>query len=190
MDTALTPHPSLLPIRPSPSTLGNYFNLLKEVAFSPQMGAFLTYKGSASYYFNREIWKKDVYPDENFAREIQQLFTIGLWRLNPDGTQMLDSNMAPIPAHGNKDIMSFAKIWTGWWSQVHHMQSRSHAVTQSRSHAVTQPRSHAVTQPRSHAATQSRSHAVTHLVCQPACITLPHAPVLTAPLTPPPSPPP
>ena len=44
------------------------------------MGLYLSFKGSQSYY------SSGTYPDENYARELMQLFTVGLWRLNPDGT--------------------------------------------------------------------------------------------------------
>ena len=52
-------------------------------------------------------------PDENYAREIMQLFSVGLWMLNADGTQMLDAAGEPIPTYGNADIVSQARIWTG-----------------------------------------------------------------------------
>jgi uncharacterized protein (DUF1800 family) len=53
-------------------------------------------------------------PDENYAREVMQLFTIGLWQLNPDGTRKLDGNGRPIPTYGQDDVMGLAKVFTGW----------------------------------------------------------------------------
>ncbi len=53
------------------------------------------------------------YPDENYAREIMQLFSIGLWELNPDGTRKLDSQGEPIPTYDNTDITNLAEVFTG-----------------------------------------------------------------------------
>eukprot|EP00966_Prymnesium_polylepis_P074810 1735665-Prymnesium_polylepis.1 len=53
-------------------------------------------------------------PDENYAREIMQLFSIGLWVLNEDGTKVLDAAGMPIPSYTNDDIVSQAKLWTGF----------------------------------------------------------------------------
>ena len=71
------------------------------------MGIYLTYRGNKAFASGK------YYPDENFAREIMQLFTIGLWKLNMDGTQMLDKNDEPIPTYSNADIVSFAKVVIG-----------------------------------------------------------------------------
>ena len=56
-------------------------------------------------------------PDENYAREFMQLFTIGLWKLNEDGTAQLDENGQRIPTYSNEDIMTFARAWTGFDDQ-------------------------------------------------------------------------
>jgi uncharacterized protein (DUF1800 family) len=53
-------------------------------------------------------------PDENYAREVMQLFTIGLYQLNQDGTQKLDSMGNPIPTYSNQDVMGIAKVFTGF----------------------------------------------------------------------------
>ena len=53
-------------------------------------------------------------PDENYAREIMQLLTIGLWQLNDDGTQKLDGTGAPIPTYSNTDVQGLAKVFTGF----------------------------------------------------------------------------
>ena len=53
-------------------------------------------------------------PDENYAREIMQLFSIGLWVLNQDGTHVLDATGSSIPSYTNDDIVSHAKMWTGF----------------------------------------------------------------------------
>src|SRR5262249_14951172 len=53
-------------------------------------------------------------PNENYAREILQLFSIGLAELHPDGTPILDANGMPVPTYDQDDIKEFAKIFTGW----------------------------------------------------------------------------
>ena len=87
---------------------GNFRDILGEVTFNPVMGDYLT------YIDNR---KADpilgTYPDENYAREVMQLFTIGLWKLNQDGTRVADSEGRPVPTYDNDDIFEFAKIFTG-----------------------------------------------------------------------------
>lgn len=89
-------------------SFGNYRDLLREVSLHPCMGIYLSHLG------NR---KSDpvarTFPDENFAREVMQLFSIGLWMLNPDGTRILDGLGRPIPTYGNADITEFAKVFTG-----------------------------------------------------------------------------
>ena len=89
------------------NAFGNYRDILKEVVFNPFMAIYLTYHG------NRAFAYAGNYPDENFAREIMQLFTVGLWKLNMDGTQMLDRKGEPIPTYSNDDILSFAKVVIG-----------------------------------------------------------------------------
>ncbi|NJR41722.1 MAG: DUF1800 domain-containing protein [Akkermansiaceae bacterium] len=55
------------------------------------------------------------FPDENYAREVMQLFTIGLWELNQNGTRKLNSSSEPIPTYTNGDITEMARIFTGFW---------------------------------------------------------------------------
>jgi uncharacterized protein (DUF1800 family) len=88
--------------------LGNYGDLLRAVTFHPTMGWYLSHAGNQ---------KADPsiprYPDENYAREIMQLFTIGLWELNPDGSRKLNANGLPIPTYDNTDITELARVFTG-----------------------------------------------------------------------------
>ena len=88
---------------------GNFRNLLEDIALSPVMGIYL------SHIRNR---KEDrghrAHPDENFAREVMQLFTIGLHELNADGTPKLDGSGKPIETYNNADVMAMAKVFTGW----------------------------------------------------------------------------
>ncbi len=88
---------------------GNYRDLLYDVARHPAMGIFLSHLGNQKADpVNR------VYPDENFAREVMQLFSIGLWQLNPDGTRLLDTNGLPIATYNNGDITELARVFTGF----------------------------------------------------------------------------
>lgn len=88
---------------------GNYRNLLYDVATHPVMGIYLSHLGNQKADPARKI-----YPDENFAREIMQLFSIGLWELNPDGTRRLDAQGHPIPTYDNHDITELARVFTGF----------------------------------------------------------------------------
>lgn len=86
----------------------NYRTLLSDVTFSPAMGVFL------SHYNNPKAdLEKNIHPDENYAREIMQLFSIGLWELNPNGTRRLDEKGQFIPTYTNADIKEFAQVFTG-----------------------------------------------------------------------------
>lgn len=87
---------------------GNYRDLLLDVTLHPIMGKYLSHAGN-----QRADSVKNIFPDENFAREIMQLFTIGLFLLNEDGSEILDENGNPIPTYSNDDITEFAKVFTG-----------------------------------------------------------------------------
>lgn len=89
---------------------GNFRNLLEEVTYSPVMGEYLTYAGS-----RKANIVTGVAPDENYAREIMQLFTIGLYELERDGTLRLDAQGQPIETYDNEDITELAKVFTGLW---------------------------------------------------------------------------
>ncbi|CAJ1440523.1 unnamed protein product [Effrenium voratum] len=86
---------------------GNYLDLLREVTFSPLMGEYLSYLRNSAYDHDQN------YPDENYAREVMQLFTIGTVKLNADGSSVLDSTGSPVPTYDNDHIMSFARVFTG-----------------------------------------------------------------------------
>lgn len=87
---------------------GNFEDLLMDVTLHPMMGFYLT-------YFNnpRSGLEENVHPDENYAREIMQLFTIGLYELNQDGSRIIDDEGRFIPTYDNDDIKELAKIFTG-----------------------------------------------------------------------------
>ena len=93
------------------SAFGNFRDILQQISASPVMAAYLTFLG------NRGLESSGTFPDENFAREFMQLFTIGLHKLNMDGTPILDSNGAKIPTYDNDDIMTFSRAWTGFDQQ-------------------------------------------------------------------------
>ncbi len=89
--------------------LGNYRDLLEDVSRHPMMGLYLSHLG------NQRAWpEENIRPDENYAREVLQLFSIGLWQLNPDGTRMLDEEGNPIPTYDQDVIENFARVFTGW----------------------------------------------------------------------------
>lgn len=89
------------------NAFGNYRDIMREVSFSPMMGGYLT------YLYNTAFAWRNTYPDENYAREIMQLFSIGLWQLNDDYSQKLDDNGNPIATYTNEDILDMARLWTG-----------------------------------------------------------------------------
>jgi uncharacterized protein (DUF1800 family) len=86
---------------------GNFRNLLLDVALHPCMGTYLSHRGN-----QKADSANNIFPDQNFAREIMQLFSIGLWELNIDGTRKL-RNGRPIPTYNNKDIAEFSRVFTG-----------------------------------------------------------------------------
>jgi len=86
----------------------NYRDVLFHVTRHPCMGFYL------SHLKNRKPDPvNNFFPDENYAREVMQLFSIGLWELNQDGTRRLDTNGLPIPTYDNSDITEFARVFTG-----------------------------------------------------------------------------
>lgn len=88
---------------------GNYRDLLEDVTLSPSMGIYLGMLG------NRKANKTGtIRPDENFAREVMQLFTIGLVQLNLNGTPKSDKHGNPIPTYTQTDIENYARVFTGW----------------------------------------------------------------------------
>lgn len=87
---------------------GNYEDLLRAVTLHPCMGIYLSHLGNRKA---NPVAK--TFPDENYAREIMQLFSIGLWMLDNDGTVLLDANDKPIPTYDNSDITEFARVFTG-----------------------------------------------------------------------------
>ena len=88
---------------------GSYRELVEDVTKSPAMGVYLSHlrnqKGDPA---------NNIRPDENYARELMQLFTIGLVELNADGTPRLDGGGQEIPTYGQTDIEELSRVLTGW----------------------------------------------------------------------------
>lgn len=86
----------------------NYRTLLREITLHPVMGSYLSMRGNQP-----ENLAQNIRPDENYAREIMQLFSIGLKRLNADGSEMLSGGQ-PIATYTQDTIRGFARVFTGW----------------------------------------------------------------------------
>lgn len=90
------------------NAFGNFEDLLYDVSTHPCMGYYLSHLNNP-----REIPQENIHPDENYAREIMQLFTIGLYELNQDGTRKTDDQGNWIPTYDQDDIKQLAKVFTG-----------------------------------------------------------------------------
>jgi len=97
---------------------GNYFDILKEVTYSPLMSEMLSYLDGQSTGYVYTVKNQLQFADENFAREVMQLFSIGLNLLNDDGTLQLDSNGRPIRTYTNEEIAEYARVYTGFHRQA------------------------------------------------------------------------
>ena len=87
--------------------LGNYYNIMKNVTLTPAMGHWLD-------MVNNDKPATGQHANENYARELMQLFTLGLSQLNPDGSLALDSSGNPIPTYTQDDVMALGRSLTGW----------------------------------------------------------------------------
>ncbi|MGA2728949.1 MAG: DUF1800 family protein [Terracidiphilus sp.] len=90
---------------------GNFRTLLQDVTLNPMMGQWLNMLGN-------DKGNATTDPDENYAREVMQLFTIGLYQLNPDGSLKVDGSGNPIPTYSNTDVMGMAAVFTGFSWQI------------------------------------------------------------------------
>lgn len=89
-------------------SFGNFEELLYDVTLHPCMGYYLTHLNNP-----RDIPSENIHPDENYAREIMQLFTIGLYELNADGSRKTDGEGKWIPTYDQQDITQLARVFTG-----------------------------------------------------------------------------
>jgi uncharacterized protein (DUF1800 family) len=96
------------------NAFGNYRTLLEQVALHPMMGVYLTHLAN-----QKEDPATGRNPDENFAREIMQLMSIGVHELNPDGTTRRGGDGQPLASYSSSDISNLAKVFTGFsWYAV------------------------------------------------------------------------
>lgn len=91
------------------NAFGNYRELIEDVTLHPAMGVYLSMLGN-----EKPNAALNIRPDENYARELMQLFSIGLVELNNDGSQKLDAQNRPIPTYDQSVIEGFAHVYTGW----------------------------------------------------------------------------
>jgi len=86
---------------------GNFQDLMRAITLTPAMGEYLD-------MVQNKKEANGILPNENFARELAQLFTIGLTELNPDGTPRTNAQGQPIPTYTNDDILEISRVMTGW----------------------------------------------------------------------------
>lgn len=91
------------------NAFANYRDLIEEVTLHPAMGVYLSMLGN-----EKPDPSRNIRPDENYARELMQLFSIGLVELAPDGSEKLDGVGQPIPTYDQSIIEGFAHVFTGW----------------------------------------------------------------------------
>lgn len=91
------------------NAFSNYRDLIDRVTLHPAMGVYLSMLGN-----EKPNPALNIRPDENYARELMQLFSIGLVELNADGSGLLDGQNQPIPTYNQAIIEGFAHVYTGW----------------------------------------------------------------------------
>jgi uncharacterized protein (DUF1800 family) len=133
---------------------GNFRELLERITLNAGMGFFLNTKGNLKEDANGRQ------PDENYAREVMQLFTIGLYELNQDGTLRRDANNNPIETYGQNDITNLARVFTGYdWDYL----SNGGGFTDVAWHTYDVPSTHFATNPMRYIANNHSNLAVTFL---------------------------
>lgn len=88
---------------------GSYRTLLEQVTLHPAMGYFLSHAGN-----RKADPAANITPDENYGREVMQLFSIGLSKRNPDFTLQLDAAGKAIPTYDEQVVGAMARVFTGW----------------------------------------------------------------------------
>ncbi len=91
------------------NAFGNFRELIESVTLSPAMGLYLDMRAN-----DKGDLPSGRNPNENYAREILQLFSVGLYRQWPDGTLVLNSQDKLVPTYGQEEVMGFARVFTGW----------------------------------------------------------------------------
>ncbi len=98
---------------------GNYRQLLEAVTLNPAMGSYLNMRGSL-----KEDPATGRHPDENYAREVMQLFSIGLVQLGADGSAKLNAAGQPLYTYGPADVTGLARVFTGYnWDTTGHVRA-------------------------------------------------------------------
>jgi uncharacterized protein (DUF1800 family) len=100
---AMTPYLNLL----AKDAFTNYRTIMQDLTLSPAMGKYLN-------MLNSNLPENGEIANENYARELMQLFTTGIYLLNEDGSLQLDSNGNPIPVYTEDQVQAFARVYTGW----------------------------------------------------------------------------
>ncbi len=91
------------------NAFGNFRQLMYDLTTNPAVGTFLDAANN-----DKPNVKTSSLPNENYARELMQLYTIGIYQLNLDGSLKLDANKQPIPTYGNDEVKAFARVFTGY----------------------------------------------------------------------------
>ena len=91
------------------NAFGNFRVLLEDVTLHPAMGVYLSMLGN-----QKAVTGTNLRPDENYAREMMQLFSIGLVELNMDGSIRTDAGGQAIPTYNQNVIEGFSRVFTGW----------------------------------------------------------------------------
>lgn len=91
------------------NAFGNYRDVIRALTLSPAMGRYLNMANN-----NKGNPAKNTSANENYARELMQLFTLGLTQLNADGSPVLDQNKLPVPTYDQTVVTNMAKLLTGW----------------------------------------------------------------------------
>ncbi|MCP9492983.1 MAG: DUF1800 domain-containing protein [Pyrinomonadaceae bacterium MAG19_C2-C3] len=91
------------------NSFGNFRTLMEDVTLNPAMGRYLDMVNN-----DKPNPARGIEPNENYARELLQLFTIGLYQLNLDGTLKLDASGKAIPTYDQETVEGFANVFTGW----------------------------------------------------------------------------
>jgi uncharacterized protein (DUF1800 family)/Tfp pilus assembly protein PilX len=110
----------------SRNAFGNFRKLLEDVTLHPAMGLYLSMYGN-----QKAVEGTNLRPDENYAREMMQLFTIGLVELNIDGTGKRDASGQPIPTYNQEIIRGFARVFTGWKAECFYFVPRDQCFYRS-----------------------------------------------------------
>ncbi|MDT7044129.1 DUF1800 family protein [Candidatus Nitronereus thalassa] len=91
------------------NAFGNFYDLMRDVTLSPAMGLYLDMVNN-----DKTDPGSGLNPNENYARELLQLFSVGLNVLSPDGSEVLDTNGQPIPTYDQDVVINLSRVFTGW----------------------------------------------------------------------------